>query len=129
MVYCVSKCNSLKYRLQADFLFPVFYLFNIESLSASIICFIQHTFNSFIKLSISIIFKPPFSYSIVSISLLIFSGLPSHINLYIRFSILFTVSMGWLGRDEKAYINFGRVKFFYNCDFTQKHKFSMLPLF
>ena len=33
-------------------------------------------------------------------------------NSYIRFSILFTVSMGGLGRDERAYINFGRAKFF-----------------
>ena len=51
----------------------------------------QHIFSALIKLSKPSIFKPLLSYPIVSISLLFFSGLPSHINVYISFSILFTV--------------------------------------
>ena len=42
----------------------------------------------FIKLSRSIISKPPLSYPIVSIAHLIISGLPSHMNSYLSFSIL-----------------------------------------
>ena len=99
----LETCFELFYkcrlrRLHSNKSFPpnelrllIYILFKIASLSASVIRFIQHILATLQNCLNQSFLNPSFHTPLCVYLSYFFSGLPSHINSYIIFSILFTL--------------------------------------